>query len=338
VQTPDNEKLPPLGITMGCPVGIGPEIILRFLTQAGTQLVRWPVVIGDAGVLRRCAATLGVTLRVVDWQPGAPCQPQALNVLSLSDLGDTLVWGKPTGETGRAMGGYIEEAARLVRQGQLAGLVTCPISKAALKAGGYRFPGHTEMLAELCQAKDFAMMMAGARLRVTLVSIHQPLAEVPAAITLESVLRMITITGRALRDDFGVREPRLAVAGLNPHAGEEGMFGDEEQRVIVPAVVAGHRAGWLVEGPFPPDTVFHKAAAGQFDAVVAMYHDQGLIPFKLLHFSDGVNVTLGLPMVRTSVDHGTAYDIAGQGLADPASLAAAVSLAEAIVANRKRQQ
>jgi len=204
VQTPDNEKLPPLGITMGCPVGIEPEIILRFLTQAGTQLVRWPVVIGDAGVLRRCAATLGVTLRVVDWQPGAPCQPQALNVLSLSDLGDTLVWGKPTGETGRAMGGYIEEAARLVRQGQLAGLVTCPISKAALKAGGYRFPGHTEMLAELCQAKDFAMMMAGARLRVTLVSIHQPLAEVPAAITLESVLRMITITGRALRDDFGV--------------------------------------------------------------------------------------------------------------------------------------
>ena len=153
MQTPDNEKLPPLGITMGCPVGIGPEIILRFLTQAGTQLVRWPVVIGDAGVLRRCAATLGVTLRVVDWQPGAPCQPQALNVLSLSDLGDTLVWGKPTGETGRAMGGYIEEAARLVRQGQLAGLVTCPISKAALKAGGYRFPGHTEMLTELCELR-----------------------------------------------------------------------------------------------------------------------------------------------------------------------------------------
>ena len=336
MQTSDKGKLPPLGITMGCPVGIGPEIILRFLTQPGPQLAWWPVVIGDAGVLRRCAATLGMKIPVVDWQPGMPCQPQALNVLSLSDLGDTLIWGKPTRETGRAMGCYIEEGARLVRQGQLAGLVTCPISKAALKAGGYRFPGHTEMLAELCQAKDFAMMMAGARLKVTLVSIHQSLAEVPAAITREAVLRMITITGRALRDDFGVPEPRLAVAGLNPHAGEEGMFGDEEQRVIAPAVVAGRRAGWLVEGPFPPDTVFHKAAAGQFDAVVAMYHDQGLIPFKLLHFSDGVNVTLGLPMVRTSVDHGTAYDIAGQGLADPASLTAAVSLAEVIVANRQK--
>jgi 4-hydroxythreonine-4-phosphate dehydrogenase len=167
------------------------------------------------------------------------------------------------------------------------------------------------MLADLCQARDFAMMMAGATLKITLVSIHQPLAEVPGAITQEAVLRMIGITGQALRDDFGVVQPRLAVAGLNPHAGEGGMFGDEEQRVIGPAVEAG-RAGWLVEGPFPPDTVF-KAVAGQFDAVVCMYHDQGLIPFKLLHFSDGVNVTLGLPIVRTSVDHGTAYDIAARG-------------------------
>ncbi|MBU3936620.1 MAG: 4-hydroxythreonine-4-phosphate dehydrogenase PdxA, partial [Proteobacteria bacterium] len=258
------------------------------------------------------------------------------NVLSLSDLGNGLCWGKPTSETGRAMGYYIEEGVRLVQQNQLAGLVTCPISKGALKAGGYRFPGHTEMLAEICQAQDFAMMMAGSTLKITLVSIHQALAEVPGAITRESVLRMIGITGRALRDDFGVAQPRLAVAGLNPHAGEDGMFGDEEQRIIGPAVAAARQAGWLVEGPFPPDTVFNKAAAGQFDAVVCMYHDQGLIPFKLLHFSDGVNVTLGLPIVRTSVDHGTAYDIAGKGMADPASLAAAVSMAKTIVANRQK--
>jgi 4-hydroxythreonine-4-phosphate dehydrogenase len=178
--------------------------------------------------------------------------------------------------------------------------------------------------------------MAGATLKVTLVTIHQALAEVPGAITKEAVLRMIGITGRALRDDFGIPRPRLAVAGLNPHAGEGGMFGDEEQRVIGPAVAEGRGAGWLVEGPFPPDTVFHKAVAGQFDAVVCMYHDQGLIPFKLLHFSDGVNVTLGLPMVRTSVDHGTAYDIAGKGLAEPTSLAAAVAMAEVIVANRQK--
>ena len=317
---------------MGCPVGIGPEIILRFFAQAAS----WPVVIGDAGVLRRCAKALGIEVQVVDWQPGGPVQPQALNVLSLSNLGDGLCWGKPTIETGRAMGGYIEEGVRLVQANQLAGLVTCPISKAALKAGGYRFPGHTEMLAELCQARDFAMMMAGSTLKITLVSIHQALAEVPASITQEAVLRMIGITGQALRDDFGVPEPRLAVAGLNPHAGEGGMFGDEEQRVIAPAVAAGRKAGWLVAGPFPPDTVFNKAVVGQFDAVVCMYHDQGLIPFKLLHFSDGVNVTLGLPIVRTSVDHGTAYDIAGKGVAEPTSLAAAVSMAEAIVVNRKK--
>lgn len=336
MQTEDEARLPPLGITMGCPVGIGPEIILRLLAQTGAQAALGVVVIGDAGVLRRCGEALKIAIRVVDWQPGAPVEPQALNVLSLSDLGDGLVWGKPTPETGRAMGGYIEEGVRLVRQGQLAGLVTCPISKGALKAGGYRFPGHTEMLAELCQARDFAMMMAGAKLKVTLVTIHQPLAEVPGAITQEAVLRMIGITGRALRDDFGVRAPRLAVAGLNPHAGEEGMFGDEEQWVIAPAVAVGRRAGWLVEGPFPPDTVFNKAVAGQFDAVICMYHDQGLIPFKLLHFSDGVNVTLGLPMVRTSVDHGTAYDIAGKGLAEPTSLAAAVAMAGVIVANRQK--
>lgn len=319
---------------MGCPVGIGPEIILRFWAGLREHNALCPVVIGDVGVLRRCAETLSLAIQVVDWQPGAPLQPAALNVFSLSDLGAALIWGKPTSETGRAMGRYIEEGVRLVRQGQLSGLVTCPISKAAFKAGGYRFPGHTEMLAELCQADDFAMMMAGATLKVTLVSIHQPLAEVPAAITEEAVLRMIAITERALRDDFGVRHPRLAVAGLNPHAGEEGMFGSEEQRAIAPAIAASREAGWLVEGPFPPDTVFHKAAAGQFDAVVCMYHDQGLIPFKLLHFSDGVNVTLGLPIVRTSVDHGTAYDIAGKGIADPASLAAAVSMARVIVANR----
>lgn len=336
MQTGNGVTAPPLGITMGCPVGIGPEIILRFFAQFGSQVGSWPVVLGDAGVLRRCAEALAIGVRVVDWQPGEPVQPQTLNVLSLSDLGDGLVWGKPTVATGRAMGRYIEEAVRLIRQGRLAGLVTCPISKGALKAGGYRFPGHTEMLAELCQARDFAMMMAGATLKITLVSIHQSLAEVPGAITQEAVLRMIGITGQALRDDFGVPQPRLAVAGLNPHAGEGGMFGDEEQRVIGPAVEAGRKAGWQVAGPFPPDTVFNKAVAGQFDAVVCMYHDQGLIPFKLLHFSDGVNVTLGLPIVRTSVDHGTAYDIAGKGLAEPASLAAAVAMAEVILGNRKK--
>ncbi|HIJ78233.1 MAG: 4-hydroxythreonine-4-phosphate dehydrogenase PdxA [Desulfobulbaceae bacterium] len=324
----------PIAITMGCPVGIGPEIVLRFLADAGREKPRPAVVIGDLGVLARTAAALKIDLPIAPWQPGGAIIPGRVNVLALSDLGRDLSWGRPTRQTGRAMGGYIEEAVRLLRAGELSAMVTCPITKTALQAGGYDFPGHTEMLASLCGAEDYAMMMAGTRLKVTLVTIHQSLASVASSVTFDSVLRMIAITGQALQGDFGLAHPRLAVAGLNPHAGEGGMFGREEEMVIAPAVAAAQRAGWQVSGPYPPDTVFHKAAAGHFDGVVCMYHDQGLIPFKLLHFSDGVNVTLGLPIVRTSVDHGTAYDIAGQGIADPASLAAAYVLAADIAKNR----
>ena len=328
-------KTLPMGITMGCPVGIGPEIVLRLLSRPGPHHDLQPLVIGDAGVLRRCADSLGLPVRIAEWEEHVSAGPGIVRVLSLSDLGGNLRWGRPDGETGRAMGRYVEEATRLALQGRLAGVVTCPISKKALQAGGYPFPGHTEMLAQLCGTEDLAMMRAGRQLRVTLVTIHRALARVPAAISKEAVFRMIAMTGRSLRCDFGLPEPRLAVAGLNPHAGEEGMFGDEEKEAIAPAVAAARAQGWLVTGPLPPDTVFHRAAAGHFDAVVCMYHDQGLIPFKLLHFSDGVNVTLGLPIVRTSVDHGTAYDIAGKGLADPASLTAAFFLAAEIAGNRR---
>jgi len=326
----------PIGITMGCPVGIGPEIVLRFLGEQGPHHELRPVVLGDVMLLRRCARELGLEIEIVDWRPGMVVRRGAVNVLSLSVLPEGLHWGKPTAESGRAMGHYIEEAVRLAREGILSAMVTCPIAKTALKAGGYDFPGHTEMLARLCGADDFAMMMAGRRLKVTLVTIHQALASVPAAVSEGAVLRMISITGQALRRDFSLAEPRLAVAGLNPHAGEDCLFGDEEVRVIAPAVAAARRLGWQVDGPLPPDTVFHKAATGGYDAVVAMYHDQGLIPFKLLHFADGVNVTLGLPIVRTSVDHGTAYDIAGRGLASPSSLSAAFFMAAEIAGNRKK--
>ncbi|HSH14188.1 MAG TPA: 4-hydroxythreonine-4-phosphate dehydrogenase PdxA, partial [Desulfurivibrionaceae bacterium] len=238
--------------------------------------------------------------------------------------------------TGRAMIDYIEEGVRLCRSGVLAGLVTCPIAKVALKMAGSHDPGHTEMLARLTAADEFAMMMAGGRLRVTLVTIHVGLGRVVGLLSPERIFRLIELTGRSLQRDFALAQPRLAVAGLNPHAGEAGMFGDEEERLIGPAVTRAAAAGWRVTGPLPPDTVFHKAAAGAFDAVICMYHDQGLIPFKLLHFEDGVNVTLGLPMVRTSVDHGTAYDIAGRGVASPVSLDAAFRLAGEIAGNRRR--
>lgn len=323
----------PLAITMGCPVGVGPELVLKLF--AGGQ--HNAVVIGDGVVLRWCAAATGLPAPLVSWQPGEAIQPGTIPLYTPEDAQltrDDLCWGAPSPKTGRAMGRYIEEAVALVLSGKASGLVTCPITKKALQAGGYPFPGHTEMLAQLCGTDRFAMMMAGASLRVTLVTIHTALAAVPALITTAAVAAMIDITWQALHDDFGIAEPRLAVAGLNPHGGEDGMFGREEQDVIAPAVAAAQAAGRVVQGPFPPDTVFHKASQGQFDAVVCMYHDQGLIPFKLLHFSDGVNVTLGLPIVRTSVDHGTAYDIAGQGVADPASLRAACDLARRIQANR----
>jgi 4-hydroxythreonine-4-phosphate dehydrogenase len=192
------------------------------------------------------------------------------------------------------------------------------------------------MLAALGGAGEYAMMMAGERLRVTLVTIHVGLAQVAGLLTVAKIAALIELTARSLQRDFGIDQPRLAVAGLNPHAGEAGMFGDEEERLIAPALTRARAAGWRVDGVFPPDTVFNRAAAGQYDAVVCMYHDQGLIPFKLLHFEDGVNVTLGLPFVRTSVDHGTAYDIAGQGKASAASLLAAFALAVKIAGNRKR--
>ncbi len=375
----ENPEKPLLvGITMGCPAGVGPEIILRLHLErelarrgdgdagAGTAVVANQgggllschgapqvaasgmamrtsvpepalVVLGDLGVLEQSARRLGLTVNFNDWRPGCKPLPEALNVLSVSALEPIPQPGRPTPVSGRAMGEYIEKAAALTQSGELSAMVTCPIGKDMLNAGGYHYPGHTEMLATLCNRRKYAMMMAGDRLRVTLVSIHRALAMVPQAVSEEAVTGLVSLTARALLEDFAIARPRIAVSGLNPHAGEGGMFGDEERLVIGPALArAADLLGDQVElsGPWPPDTVFHRAARGDFDAVVAMYHDQGLIPFKLLHFHDGVNVTIGLPIVRTSVDHGTAYDIAGRGVADHASLRAAVLLAAWIAANR----
>jgi 4-hydroxythreonine-4-phosphate dehydrogenase len=324
-----------IGITMGCPVGIGPEIILRYCSEAAIPGGVHPVIIGDLNVLLRLASELKIATSFVTWQPGAPLPTDKVPVIQATSLAaDDLVWGRPDAATGRAMAKYIEIGAALTRQGIFHGLTTCPISKLSLNGAGYSFPGHTEMLASLTQSVNYAMMMAGNKLKVTLVTIHCPLKEVAAALSVEEIYRLIHITHTALLEDFGILQPRLAVAGLNPHAGENGLFGDEEQRLIGPAVHRGQQQGFNVNGPFPPDTVYFKAVSGEFDAVVSMYHDQALIPFKLLHFEDGVNVTIGLPIVRTSVDHGTAYDIAGKGLAKHRSLAEAVRLAASISTNR----
>ena len=319
---------------MGCPVGIGPEIILRFFEGLQDEQRYPPIVLGDLGVLTRTADFLGVRMQPVSWLPGSDIQPGTVPVLELSNLdNDILQWGRPTMETSTAMAHYIRTAVQGALQGNFAAMVTCPISKKSLNEAGIHYPGHTEMLAELTGATDYRMMMAGNRLRVVLATIHEPLARVSELLTVDEIRNCIRMTVHALQQDFGISRPRVAVAGLNPHSGEQGMFGREELDVIEP-VVQQYTGDGMITGPWPPDTVFYKAAAGAFDAVIAMYHDQGLIPFKLLHFQDGVNVTLGLPIVRTSVDHGTAYDIAGQGRADAASLHAAWQMAGEIADNR----
>ncbi len=325
----------PLGITMGCPASIGPEIIIRYHDRIGRHLQLPPVIIGDSKILAETAAALACPVTIQPWTPGSSPAEGCLNVLEIADLAPlNFSPGCPDVKSGIAMARYIETAIDLCLSKTLSGMVTCPISKTTLNLAGYSFPGHTEMLADRTGTDRVAMMMAGSRLRVVLATIHLSLARVPQHLTQQGLIELIVLTETALRRDFALKKVRLAVAGLNPHAGEDGLFGDEEKTIISPAISEARTAGIQVSGPYPPDTVFYQAASGSFDAVVCMYHDQGLIPFKLLHFSDGVNVTLGLPIIRTSVDHGTAYDIAGKGIADYRSLRAAIEMATMFVENR----
>jgi 4-hydroxythreonine-4-phosphate dehydrogenase len=332
-----------VAITMGCPVGIGPEIILRFLARRKLPEKYLPVVVGDIGVLQRCAKELQINIEIVAWQPGDQVDVEKIQVIEpgqsegymLHSAG--LHWGLPGRETGQAAAAYIMQAVRLLSRGELDAMVTCPIAKYALQLAGYKFSGHTEMLASLCDTQNYGMMMAGNRLKVSLVTIHTPLANVAEQLDQAEVKRIINLTGETLIKDFAMARPRIAVAGFNPHGGESGLFGEEERKIIEPAVAGAVSEKWELAGPLPPDTVFKMAFDNRFDAVVAMYHDQGLIPFKLVHFEDGVNFTMGLPIVRTSVDHGTAYDIAGKGLASDSSLEAAFFMAAQIIGNRKKR-
>lgn len=322
---------------MGCPAGIGPEIILRYFDKGQVPENISPVVIGDIGILQKCNADLGLNMECVYWKPDEAIPDHGIPVLHNSNLNpEKLHWGIPDIHTAKSMAAYIETAVSLAQKGIIQGITTCPISKDALQSAGYAFPGHTEMLANLTDSAHYAMMMAGNQLKVTLVTIHCPLKDVSRLLSTESIYDLISITHSALSTDFGIKAPRIAVAGLNPHGGENKLFGTEEELCIVPAINHAKKKGIDAVGPFPPDTVFFQAAAGKYDVVVCMYHDQGLIPFKLLHFHDGVNVTLGLPIVRTSVDHGTAYDIAGKGVASHESLTEAIKLAAIISTNRMK--
>ncbi len=332
------ENRPVIGITMGDPSGIGPEIILRALADSSIYEICRPLVIGDPGALSADIDGLEKkTLRGISKPSQARSRVQEIDLLAVSNLRrESMIPGHPSVEGGMAMVDYILRAVQMTRGGDLGAMVTCPISKALMHKAGHLFEGHTQLIAHLTETEDYVMMLAGERLRVALVTIHCALREVPTSLNENMVFKTITITSQALQLDFGLMTPRLAVAALNPHAGESGLFGMEEEEIIKPAIEKARSEGCQVEGPFPADTLFHRAAAGQFDAVVAMYHDQGLIPLKLLHFTDAVNVTLGLPIIRTSVDHGTAYDIAGTGMADPSSLKAAIRVAVTMAENRAR--
>jgi 4-hydroxythreonine-4-phosphate dehydrogenase len=331
---------PIIGITMGDPVGIGPEIILQALQDPLIYKVCRPLVLGDIRILEstaKCIKSSPDLISISDPQSARYIYGK-VDVMALSELDpDATEWGRPDRSTGNAMVGYITAAIEMAMDKKIDAMVTCPINKIALKLAGSEFHGHTEMLATKTNTDNYAMMFSGSKLRVVLATIHEPLSSVPSLLTTEGVVSIIELTKRELSNRFNVSDPHIAVAGLNPHAGEDGLFGDEEKRIIEPAIKIIREKGIRITGPVPPDTLFFHAVSGPFDAVICMYHDQGLIPFKMVHFTDGVNITIGLPIIRTSVDHGTAYDIAGTGKADTGSLIAAIlSAADQAVCIQKR--
>lgn len=327
----------PLALSAGDPAGVGGEIIAkawRALREDGPPFVA----IGDAQLL--ASAGGGVKVRAVTRARDAVgLFAEALPVIDIPLL-SPVVAGQPSPAYAPQVIRWIETGVGLALSGEVSGLVTAPIAKAPLYDAGFKFPGHTEFLAELTAAARFegargpVMMLAAGDLRTTLATIHTPIAKVPAALTIEGIFNTGLVTADALRRDFGVAAPRLAVAGLNPHAGEGGAIGREEIEIIGPAVEQLRARGVDVQGPSPADTLFHAEARARYDGVLCMYHDQALIPVKMLDFWGGVNVTLGLPIVRTSPDHGTGFDIAGRGLARPDSLIAAIKLAAEIAARR----
>lgn len=332
----ERERIPLLAVTMGDPAGIGPEVILKAATVNDVRGDAAIVVFGDAGVLRRASRDFSIDVEVVEVQKPSDATAhqgtRVLPVLSVSRLSpDDYAWGRPSPSTDAAQVAFIEKAFEAVWASDAHAIVTAPINKVSLSRAGAQWPGHTEMLAALAGGMRPLMMLAGPSLKVVPITTHIPLRNVPERLSEELVVYAITVVHQAFQLHFGRRRPRIAVAGLNPHAGENGLFGEEEARIIQPAIDDAKTQGIHVQGPFPADTIYQRAVAGEFDVVIGMYHDQALIPIKMLDFDKAVNVTLGLPIIRTSVDHGTAYDIAGSGVASANSMIAAMRLAREMV-------
>ncbi|MEK6335211.1 MAG: 4-hydroxythreonine-4-phosphate dehydrogenase PdxA [Acidobacteriota bacterium] len=320
---------PRIGITMGDPAGIGPEVVLKAVAEDEVLSVCQPIIIGDAQLLAHNARTLDLQCgyEIVRRDEPLPAQSSEPLIFHLDNIQGNVEPGIESGAAGKAAAGYIEAAVELCAAGSIDAISTAPINKRALFLGGYTFPGHTEFLAYLTGSDNYAMGFVGANLRVVLISTHVPLSEAIGLVRRERVEKRIRLADRELQR-WGIERPRLAVAALNPHGAEGGLFGMEEASEIAPAVEACRAAdGINVSGPYSADTVFLRASRGEFDAVIACYHDQAMIPVKCLSFGEAVNVTLGLPFIRTSVDHGTAFDIAGKGIAEHSSMVAAIKMA-----------
>jgi len=321
--------LPRIGITMGDPAGIGPEVVLKAVAEPEIQKVCVPVIIGDAQMLAHTARTLDLQCGY-DIIRKEESFPEHLNEPAIFHLDNILGFIEPgieSGAAGKAAAGYIEAAVELCAAGSIDAIATAPINKRALFLGGYSFPGHTEFLAHLTRSEEYAMAFVAANLRIVLLSTHVPLSEAIRLVERDRLVKVINLTNRELQR-WGMERPRLAVAALNPHGAEGGLFGVEEASEMVPAIEACRQLDDInVHGPYSADTVFLRASRGEFDAVIACYHDQAMIPVKCLSFGEAVNVTLGLPFIRTSVDHGTAFDIAGKGVAEHSSMVAAIKLA-----------
>lgn len=325
---------------MGDPAGIGPEVVAKALALPKIRRLCRPVVIGSVPVMQRTVKALRVPLTVVSVTEAERLRLGARELPVLDPLERPLgsfKVGEAAAETGAASVSFITKAVRLAEQGTVDAMVTAPINKEAMHLGGFKYPGHTELLADLTNSTEVGMMILGGPLKIMFVTTHVALRDLPQKLTVATILQGIRLADRALRECFRIRKPKIGVAALNPHAGESGIFGDEEQTVIAPAVAEARRAGIAASDPLPADTLFGKAARGAYDGVVAMYHDQGLIPLKLVAFGSCVNMTVGLPIIRTSVDHGTAYDIAGKGVAEPGSLVEAISLAATLADIRGRR-
>ncbi len=318
-----SEHKPTIGITIGDAAGIGPEITIKAISDEMIRAACRCVLIGDEAHLRRLAVKLGVALDDVE-------------IIDLKNLPTEFEMGVDAAVTGKASAEYIVKAVELWREGKIDAICTAPISKKAIALGGFNYPGHTEFIAELTNTTDFRMSFFADKLRVVLLSTHLPLTKAIERVKTAALVDLISFANREIGKLLG-RDITIAVAGLNPHASEGGMFGSEEHDEIIPAIEESKSAGVNVSGPYSPDTIFGRCAGGEFDAVVALYHDQATIAVKSLAFGSGVNVTLGLPLIRTSVDHGTAYDIAGKGIADESSLIAAIKLA-ADLANQSRKR